>query len=168
MALAVWLAAGLLAGCGEAFRLDRDQVPAELVPLFRDAADVYRVLSASQLAAQARVESTFDPEAVSRSGARGLMQFRPQTWAEFGLDGDGDGDADPLDPADAIPTAARYDAHLAELVGHLPGDRVSLVLAAYNAGPAAVRSAGGIPDFAETRAYVERVHTWAQTFDGQL
>jgi soluble lytic murein transglycosylase-like protein len=166
--MAVILAATAVAGCGENYTLDQRHVPVELVPLFQAAAKTYGELSAAQLAAQARVESKFDEDAVSRAGARGLMQFLPTTWAEFGLDGNDDHVADPLEPADAIMSAARYDAHLAELVGNLPGDRVSLILAAYNAGPAAVQSAGGIPDITETRAYVERVRIWAQTYAGQL
>ncbi len=168
VAVAVMLAAATLAGCGERFTRDQRRVPADLVPLFQEAAETYGVLSAAQLAAQARVESKFDPDAVSRAGARGLMQFLPTTWAEFGLDGNDDDIADPLEPADAIMSAARYDAHLADLVAHLPGDRVSLVLAAYNAGPVAVQVAGGIPNFGETRAYVEHVRDWARAYDGQL
>nr|MDT0666838.1 transglycosylase SLT domain-containing protein [Micromonospora sp. DSM 115978] len=75
------LAAISTSACGEAFDLVTDRVPAELVPLFQDAADTYGVLSAAELAAQARVESKFDPGAVSHAGALGIMQFIPGTWA---------------------------------------------------------------------------------------
>jgi soluble lytic murein transglycosylase-like protein len=160
----------LLAGCTDRFTLapGPDEVPAALVPLFRRAAATYGGVTPAQLAAQARVESKFDARAVSAAGAQGLMQFLPATWRQFGTDGNRDGRADPLDPHDAIVSAARYDAYLATLVRHLPGDRLSLVLAAYNAGPAAVRGAGGIPDIPETRAYVRRVNAWARQYDGQL
>jgi soluble lytic murein transglycosylase-like protein len=168
VALVVWLAAGVLAGCGEAFTLDEERVPLELVPLFQSAAERYPILSAAQLAAQARVESKFDPYAKSRAGAEGIMQFLPTTWDEFGDDGNGDGLENPLEPADAIVAAAKYEAHLADLVAHLPGDKISLILAAYNAGPAAVQAAGGIPDYAETRQYVRKVNNWAGVFDKQL
>ncbi|CUU55563.1 Transglycosylase SLT domain-containing protein [Parafrankia irregularis] len=158
----------LLSGCSHIFDRSFEDVPADLVPVFQAAAATYGVLTAAQLAAQARVESSFDPRAVSHAGARGMMQFLPTTWAQFGVDGSGDGLADPLEPRDAIPSAANYEAHLAESLADLPGDRISLILAAYNAGPVAVRTAGGIPDFDETRAYVARVHDWAATYSDQL
>nr|WP_241245654.1 lytic transglycosylase domain-containing protein [Candidatus Protofrankia datiscae] len=158
----------VLTGCGEGISRSASKVPRDLIPLFQNAATVYGVLTAAQLAAQARVESKFNRDAVSRAGARGMMQFLPGTWEQFGVDGNADGAVDPLDPADAIFSAARYDAHLAQLVQKLPGDRVSLILAAYNAGPAAVRDAGGVPDFAETRAYVANVHNWTSRFNNQL
>ncbi|WP_131770885.1 lytic transglycosylase domain-containing protein [Candidatus Frankia datiscae] len=157
-----------LTGCGDGISRSASKVPPNLIPLFQNAATVYGVLSAAQLAAQARVESKFNRDAVSRAGARGMMQFLPDTWKQFGVDGNADGSVNPLDPADAILSAARYDAHLAQLVQKLPGDRVSLILAAYNAGPAAVRDAGGVPDFAETRAYVANVHNWTSRFNNQL
>ncbi|MCK9930939.1 transglycosylase SLT domain-containing protein [Frankia sp. Mgl5] len=166
--LAVVIVIALLSGCSHIFERPFADVPADLIPVFQAAAATYGVLSAAQLAAQARVESSFDPAAVSHAGARGMMQFLPTTWAEFGIDGSGDGRADPLEPRDAIVSAANYEAHLAEAVADLPGDRTSLVLAAYNAGPDAVRAAGGIPDFDETRAYVARVHDWAATYRDQL
>ncbi|MCL9758513.1 lytic transglycosylase domain-containing protein [Frankia sp. AiPa1] len=145
------------------------RVPADLIPVFQAAAAAYGGgLTPVQLAAQARVESKFNPRAVSHAGAQGIMQFLPSTWQEVGLDGNHDGRADPMDPQDAIPSAARYEARLASLVSGLPGDRISLILAAYNAGPDTVRAAGGIPDIGETRHYVAKVHSWAGTYAGQL
>ncbi len=160
--------ATVLAGCGGTTSRSSARVPPDLIPLFQEAAAVYGVLTAAQLAGQARVESKFNRLAVSSAGAQGLMQFLPETWRQFGVDGNADGKANPLDPADAIPSAARYEAHLADLVQKLPGDRVSLILAAYNAGPRAVRDAGGVPDFGETRAYVANVHNWASRFNDQF
>jgi soluble lytic murein transglycosylase-like protein len=161
--------AALLGACGQILPLQpAGLIPADLVPAFRAAARTYGLLSAAQLAAQARVESRFDSSVVSRAGAVGIMQFLPETWKEWGIDGDGDGVADPLDPQDAIPSAARYEQHLAELVGGLPGDRVSLVLAAYNAGPNAVLKAGGIPDIAETKAYISKIDAWSDIYAGQF
>ncbi|MCK9922154.1 lytic transglycosylase domain-containing protein [Frankia sp. AgPm24] len=154
-------------GC-DVLRRNR-HVPADLVPVFQAAVARYGGgLTAAQLAAQARVESRFNPRAVSHAGAQGIMQFLPATWREVGLDGNQDGRADPMDPHDAIPTAAYYESRLARQVAGLPGDRISLILAAYNAGPDAVRTAGGIPDIGETRHYVARVHDWASTYADQL
>jgi soluble lytic murein transglycosylase-like protein len=164
------LVAALVGGCAQVVAPMQSDgpVPAYLVPAFRAAARTYGLLSAAQLAAQARVESSFDPSVVSRAGAIGIMQFLPATWAEFGIDGDGDGVADPRDPLDAIPSAARYERHLADVVGRLPGDRIALVLAAYNAGPAAVISAGGVPDYAETKNYIARVNDWAAAYAAEV
>ncbi|MBL7498194.1 lytic transglycosylase domain-containing protein [Frankia sp. CNm7] len=159
----------VLGGCSQVLPLQPvSEIPADLVPVFQEAASAYGLLTPAQLAAQARVESRFDSSAVSRAGAVGMMQFLPSTWAEFGIDGDGDGVADPLNPLDAIPSAAHYEQHLAGLVSDLPGDRVSLILAAYNAGPNAVRAAGGIPDYAETKAYIAKIHSWAETYEEEI
>jgi soluble lytic murein transglycosylase-like protein len=165
--VAVAVGLGVLAGCGNGYGGPR-RIPTDLIPLFRQAAAEYGPLSAAQLAAQARVESKFDTRAVSRSHAEGIMQFLPTTWKQFGLDANHDGKIDPLDPADAIFSAANYDQHLAARVRSVPGDHVSLVLAAYNAGPAAVLKAGGIPHIRETRTYIARVLSWAARFNDQV
>lgn len=96
------------------------------------------------LAAVAQVESNFNPTAVSRAGAQGLMQFMPATAAGMGIN--------PLDPAQAVDGAARYLRQQIDSFGS-----VELGLAAYNAGPGAVRRHGGVPPFAETQAYVPKV-----------
>jgi Transglycosylase SLT domain/D-alanyl-D-alanine carboxypeptidase len=97
------------------------------------------------LAALLRSESGFDPRAVSPAGAQGIAQFMPATARGIGL-------RDPFDPARAIPAAARL------LGGHLRAfGSVPLALAAYNAGPGAVRRYGGVPPYRETQAYVARV-----------
>jgi soluble lytic murein transglycosylase-like protein len=112
--------------------------------LFQQAAARYG-LPANLLAGVAKVESGFNPNAVSSAGARGLMQFMPGTAAEFGIN--------PLDPAQAIDGAARLlSRNLREFGGSLP-----LALAAYNAGAGAVKRYGGIPPYPETQAYVPKV-----------
>jgi soluble lytic murein transglycosylase-like protein len=96
------------------------------------------------LAAVAKVESGYQPQAVSPAGAQGLMQLMPGTAAGLGVDA--------LDPAQAVDGAARLlSKHLADF-GSLP-----LALAAYNAGPGAVRRHGGVPPYPETQAYVGKV-----------
>ncbi len=102
-------------------------------------------LSPTLLAALLRAESGFDPRAVSPAGAQGIAQFMPATAAGLGL-------RDPFDPAQAIPAAGRL------LAGHVRDfGSVPLALAAYNAGPGAVRRFGGIPPYPETQAYVARI-----------
>lgn len=96
------------------------------------------------LASVAEIESGFDPNAVSAVGAGGLMQFMPATAAEMGVDA--------FDPASAVDGAARYLARDLARFG-----RVDLALAAYNAGPGAVQAHGGVPPYAETQRYVEKV-----------
>jgi peptidoglycan DL-endopeptidase CwlO len=110
---------------------------------FRDAAAKYGV-SANLLAAVAKVESGYDPGAVSKAGAQGLMQLMPSTAAGLGVD--------PLDPAQAVDGAARLLAKNLKEFGSVP-----LALAAYNAGGGAVHRYNGIPPFAETQAYVPKV-----------
>ncbi len=98
------------------------------------------------LKAVARVESGFDPRAVSQAGAKGLMQLMPATARHLGV-------TDVFDPAESIEAGASY---LAGLLNRFHGDLVR-ALAAYNAGPDAVVRHDGLPPFAETRAYVRRV-----------
>lgn len=91
-------------------------------------------------------ESAFDPQAVSKKGALGLMQIMPQNLSEFQVD-------DPFDPWQNIMGGTRY---LKELLERFDG-QVPLALAAYNAGPRMVDTHMGIPPFLETETYVKRV-----------
>lgn len=96
--------------------------------------------------AVARVESNYNPTAISPKGALGVMQLLPETAKRFGV-------ADAYDPAQNIEGGVRY---LNFLRDRFPGN-LSLVLAAYNAGENAVRKHGGIPPYPETRDYVRRI-----------
>jgi soluble lytic murein transglycosylase-like protein len=93
-----------------------------------------------------KVESEYDPKAVSRKGAMGLMQLVPETAQRFGVE-------NPFNPKENIEGGVSYLKHLLNLYG---GD-LSLSLAAYNAGEGAVQRFGGIPSFGETQDYVRKV-----------
>jgi hypothetical protein len=92
------------------------------------------------------VESNFDPKAVSRKNARGLMQLLPETAARLGV-------KDIFDPQENIDAGTRY---LKELLQKYSND-LALTLAAYNAGPDNVQRYGNVPPFTETISYVKRV-----------
>jgi soluble lytic murein transglycosylase-like protein len=91
-----------------------------------------------------QVESNYEPRARSSKGARGLMQLMPSTARQYGV-------SNLYDPAANIEGGIRY---LKSLLSRLP---LELALAAYNAGETAVQRFGGIPPFAETRNYVDRI-----------
>jgi soluble lytic murein transglycosylase-like protein len=99
-----------------------------------------------------QAESAFDPGAVSTAGAKGLMQLTDATARSLGV-------ADSFDPIQNVAGGVKY---LKQLLGRYGGD-TTRALAAYNAGPGAVDSFGGIPPYAETQGYVQKVlHLKAQ------
>ena len=90
------------------------------------------------------VESAHRRDAVSPAGAEGLMQLMPRTARMLGV-------SDPFDPRENVEAGVAYLRRLHDEFGTV------LALAAYNAGPGAVREHGGVPPFAETRGYVRSV-----------
>jgi len=93
-----------------------------------------------------KVESDFNPKAVSRKGALGLMQLVPQTARLLEV-------KDPLDPEQCVRGGSRY---LRMMLDQFDGN-LDLALAAYNAGPTAVKRYGGVPPYAETEGYLVKV-----------
>ena len=103
-------------------------------------------LDPNLVAAVIWAESSGDPNAVSKKGARGLMQLMPATARELGV-------GNVLDPGQNVDGGSHY---LRRMLDEHDGD-LSLALAAYNASPDAVRKYGGVPPYRETRDYVGRV-----------
>jgi soluble lytic murein transglycosylase-like protein len=98
-------------------------------------------------------ESGFDPNAQSSAGASGLTQLMPGTASSLGV-------ANQLDPAEAIEGGARY---LGQMMSEFGGNTAD-ALAAYNAGPGAVKQYGGVPPYAETQSYVTKVLGYAEAY----
>jgi len=93
-----------------------------------------------------KAESGFNPMAISPKGARGLMQLMPGTAAGLGVE-------NAFDPAANLEAGTKY---LRQLLDQYDGD-AGKALAAYNAGPRRVEQYGGVPPYAETRAYITRI-----------
>jgi soluble lytic murein transglycosylase-like protein len=122
------------------------ELPDRLRPLIRDAA-VEHNLPPNLIQAVIAVESGYNPNAVSRTGAKGLMQLMPQTASRFGV-------TDVYDQRANVRGGAQY---LKWLLGTFEGD-IELALAGYNAGEnAVIRSGYKIPPFRETQDYVPKV-----------
>jgi len=113
-------------------------------------------LSPALLKAVVAAESGFDPQAISRAGAQGLMQLMPKTAERLGVE-------DPLAPEQNLHGGGRYLRSLLDRYGD-----ITRALAAYNAGPAAVDRYGGLPPYRETRAFVERVLTYYRSYHGDF
>jgi soluble lytic murein transglycosylase-like protein len=129
-------------------RVDWERVPLDTQAFeheIRQAATAHSV-EESLIRAIIHAESAYRPDAVSPRGARGLMQLMPDTQAELEV-------GNVFHPASNIEGGTSY---LARMLLEFEGD-VELAAAAYNAGPGAVRSHGGVPPFPETREYVRRV-----------
>lgn len=118
---------------------------APVLPLIHRVAQQYSI-DPRLVQAIITVESNFDPHAVSRAGAQGLMQLMPDTAARYRVE-------NPFDPQANIEGGIRY---LRDLLLMFPGD-LRHVLAAYNAGEGTVQQYGGMPPYPETQRYVERV-----------
>jgi soluble lytic murein transglycosylase-like protein len=119
--------------------------PADIESAIEQAAARHNV-DPNLVRAVVKVESNFNPNAVSRKGAMGLMQLMPSTARQLKV-------KNPFDPEQNVDAGVR---HLKELLDSYGGD-VKLTLAAYNAGAGAVARSSGVPHYAETQNYVRRI-----------
>ena len=124
---------------------ERADGPRTYEPFVREAASAFN-LDPALIRAVIQAESAFDPWAVSRAGAQGLMQLMPELSKELGV-------VDPFDPRQNILAGAGY---LKQLLDRFDGN-MELALAGYNAGPTVVARYAAIPPFKETRKYVKTI-----------
>ena len=124
----------------------------ELADIIRRYSSHFR-LEEALVKAVIKVESDYNPRAVSSKGALGLMQLLPETARLLKV-------LDPMNPEENIRGGSRY---LREMLDQFNGD-LELALAAYNAGPNAVRRHGGIPPYDETRNYVTQVKKYMRHY----
>lgn len=134
--------------CDPVSNINWHTVPLYIKPYNRiiaKAANMHQ-LDPALIRAVIHAESSFRPQVVSKKGAIGLMQLMPQTSVELGVE-------DANQPEQNINAGSQYLAQL--LKQH--NNELTLALAAYNAGASNVRKYNGVPPFAETQAYIERV-----------
>jgi transglycosylase-like protein with SLT domain len=122
-----------------------DPVKSPFRNLIEAAASQYLV-DADLITSVIAAESNFDPKAISRRNARGLMQLLPETAAKLGV-------RDIFDPKENINAGTRYLSELLKLYNN----NLVLALAAYNAGPDKVQRYGRVPPYAETVSYARRI-----------
>jgi soluble lytic murein transglycosylase-like protein len=126
--------------------------PGDYDNIIKECADKYGV-STSLVKAVIHAESGYNPNALSRKGASGLMQLMPGTARSLKVNNS-------FDPKDNVEGGVKY---LRFLIDTFRGD-ISLALAAYNAGLNKVAKFGGIPPYAETRNYVNKVLSYMQSY----
>ncbi len=121
-------------------------------PMIRETSKRYGV-DYALVKAVVKAESNFDPLAISRAGAKGLMQLMPGTAKALGVN-------DSFHPANNIEGGVRHLCYLLDLFD----GNLQLALAAYNAGEETVFRYGGLPPYEETRTYVQRVLQYYQNY----
>ncbi|AKL95074.1 murein lytic transglycosylase YjbJ [Clostridium aceticum] len=129
----------------EVSNLQKQDFPKDFDKYIDAAAQKYN-LSPALIKSVIKAESNFNPKALSRAGAQGLMQLMPATARELQV-------TDVWNPQQNIEGGAKY---LRQLLNQFEGN-LPLSLAAYNAGPGNVNRYGGIPPFAETQNYVKSI-----------
>jgi soluble lytic murein transglycosylase-like protein len=131
---------------------DQPSTDSRIAASIRSAAAKYD-LSAGLIRSVIRAESNFQPDAVSHAGAQGLMQLMPATAQALGVE-------DPFDIEQNIDGGVRYLRQMLDMFG----GNLKKALAAYNAGPGTVMRYNGDVPYRETRAYIQKVMSYARRF----
>ena len=126
------------------------------MPIILAAANQYKVNPAI-IRAIIMAESNYNPKAVSKKGARGLMQLMPRTARSLGV-------KDSFNPEQNIHAGVKY---FSQLLNKFNGDP-SLALAAYNAGSRKVKKYNGVPPFKTTKRYIKKVFKYQKLFEQEL
>jgi hypothetical protein len=137
----------------------KKEVPSPALPYHHSimrASQAYNV-DAALIRAIIHAESNYNPQAVSRAGAQGLMQLMPSTARALGVE-------DTFDPDLNIDGGVRY---FKRLLDRFDGD-VELALAAYNAGSRHVRNYGGVPPFKATQLYIQKVLRFTRMYQQEM
>lgn len=131
----------------------KDNTPSDRYDNYISEASKVHGVSVPLLKAMMKVESDFNPMAVSRKGAMGLMQIMPQNYELLQI-------KDPFNPRESIMGGAKY---ISQLLNRFDGN-MKLALAAYNAGPETVERSGDIPSIRETKNYVNKIMKYYALF----
>jgi len=125
-------------------------------PIIKKAAERYEI-DPALVKAIIMAESNYNPQAISKVGARGLMQLMPETAAALGVE-------DCFNPEHNIHGGVRY---FRQLLDRFDGN-IELALAAYNAGSRKVRKYNGIPPFRATQIYIEKVFVYYELYKKEM
>jgi soluble lytic murein transglycosylase-like protein len=128
----------------------------QFLPVIKEYAETYKI-DYLLIKAMITVESCFDSYAVSRVGAKGLMQLMPETAKRMGV-------YNIFNAKDNIRGGVRYFSQMLQRFGH----NSKLALAAYNAGPQAVEKYKGVPPYKETQNYIKRVMDYYQKYSRKV
>ena len=140
-------------------------VPAEYLTRIKDAGSECHQMGAIVIAAQIQAESQFNEKLIGPDGAEGISQLPPDKFKEFGKDTDDNDKTSALDAADSIMAQGRYMCSLADQIDTLmadfevKGDRLDMMLAAYDGGLDAVKQAKGVPDTSRAKSYIVSVRS---------
>ncbi|WP_107661073.1 peptidoglycan DD-metalloendopeptidase family protein [Nocardia suismassiliense] len=158
-----------------------DAVPQEFRRWLVISAKQCNDLTPELLGAQVEAESGYQPHGPNDARASGYTQFIPETWLHYGVPVDDNGNptgpagtGDPNNIGDAVMAQGHYMCDLAAELrlliasGEVSGDPTALMLAAYNAGPGAVREYGGIPPYPETLNYVPKILNRAKELEAAI
>ncbi|MEU6206774.1 hypothetical protein ABZ814_24680 [Micromonospora musae] len=138
-------------------------VPDDYLAAVRAAGARCPALSPARVAAQLMAASGFNPNLLGADGGQGIAQFTPERWARYAPYAQV---ASPWDPGAAVPALGRTMCSLVEELDGVGKDPYLAALAAFRAGPEAVRQAGGVPQSPTVRDYLDLVSTYAGYYGG--